>query len=258
VADTGNHRLVKLFPGGGLPVAWGSGLGANADQFSSPQGVVVDSAGFVYVADWGNNRVVKWNPDGTPVADWPGSSHSFAGLQGIAVDDAGHLFLALIVPDASGHHIARLSTSGELLPSWGDTGDPDVALCTRSQMYRVRGVAVDEDGYVYVVDSWHHRIQKFTSDGVFVTCWGSQGDGPGEFLYPFGVGVDEVGHVFVADTNNHRIEMFSNTGVYLTEWGEKGTADGQFKWPPMVAANASGSEVYVADMANHRVQAFRF
>ena len=54
----------------------------------------------------------------------------------------------------------------------------------------------------------NHRIQKFTSDGVFLTKWGTEGSGDGQFRDPWGVAVDSAGNVYVADTYNHRIQKF--------------------------------------------------
>ena len=49
------------------------------------------------------------------------------------------------------------------------------------------GIATDESGFVYVTDTYNHRIQKFTSDGQFVAKWGSYGSGDGQFNYPRGI-----------------------------------------------------------------------
>ena len=43
------------------------------------------------------------------------------------------------------------------------------------------GIAIDTNSFVYVADTENHRIQKFTSEGVFISVWGSEGSGPGEF-----------------------------------------------------------------------------
>jgi len=69
-------------------------------------------------------------------------------------------------------------------------------------------VAVDSVGNVYVADTYNHRMQKFDSDGNFLTMWGSSGVGEGQFYYPSGVAVDSAGNVYVADTYNHRIQKF--------------------------------------------------
>src|SRR5205085_1600743 len=101
----------------------------------------------------------------------------------------------------------------------------------------------------------NHRIQKFTSAGVFLTKWGSNGTGDGQFNGPQGVAVDAADNVYVADTNNNRIQKFNSTGTFLTKWGSNGTGDGQFNGPQGVAADGAGN-IYVADTGNNRLQKF--
>jgi hypothetical protein len=74
----------------------------------------------------------------------------------------------------------------------------------------------DRNGFIYVSDKYNNRIQKFTNQGVFVSQWGTLGDGDGEFESPEGVRVDAAGTViYVADWLNHRIQKFaySSTAV---------------------------------------------
>jgi hypothetical protein len=122
-------------------------------------------------------------------------------------------------------------------------------------------VAVDASGDVYVADSTNHRVQKFTSDGTFLTKWGSYGSGDGQFIRPSAIAVDGSGNVFVVDGGNVRIQKFTSTGTFLTKWGSAGGGDGQFgsglydTGPGDVAVDAIG-DVYVVDTFNTRVQKF--
>ena len=98
------------------------------------------------------------------------------------------------------------------------------------------GLAINSEGSVYVVDTNNHRIQKFTSEGTFITKWGSNGSGDGEFSFPLGIAVDAEGNVYVSDTTdpptrNNRIQKFSSDGTFIKKWGSDGTGNGEFKNP---------------------------
>jgi tripartite motif-containing protein 71 len=117
------------------------------------------------------------------------------------------------------------------------------------------GIAVEGNGNVYVADSSNCRIQKFTPNGQFLTKWGSEGGGDGQFDGPFGIAIDGNGNVYVADTYNDRIQKFNPEGEFITKWGSEGPADGQFENPEGIAIDGSGN-VYVADSGNSRIQKF--
>jgi DNA-binding beta-propeller fold protein YncE len=89
----------------------------------------------------------------------------------------------------------------------------------------------------------------------FLTMWGSEGAGDGQFNDPRAVTTDAAGNVYVADTINNRIQKFSSTGAFLLKWGTEGSGDGQFVHPQGVAVDAAGN-VYVSDTNNNRIQKF--
>jgi DNA-binding beta-propeller fold protein YncE len=69
-----------------------------------------------------------------------------------------------------------------------------------------------------VSDTSNDRIQKFTSNGTFITKWGSKGSGYGQLFQPEDVAVDSSGNVYVSDDNN-RIQKFTGNGTFVTKWG---------------------------------------
>lgn len=79
-------------------------------------------------------------------------------------------------------------------------------------------IAVDSKGSVYVSNQTTNVIKKFDSDGQFVTQWGANGKGDGQFRLPLGVGVDWQDNVYVTDFNNRRIEKFDSSGTFLLQW----------------------------------------
>ncbi len=116
-----------------------------------------------------------------------------------------------------------------------------------------RGLAVDARGFVYVVDSKNHRIQKWAPEGQVLKTWGKEGQGPGEFKDPCGVAVGPDGSVYVADTWNHRIQKFTSEGKFLAEWVEQTSG---FWGPRGIAVAPDGSAVFVTDTGNKRVVKF--
>ena len=72
----------------------------------------------------------------------------------------------------------------------------------------VTSIAIGPEGNVFVADFYNHRVQKFASDGTFLTSFGSRGSGQGEFEYPMAAAVAADGIVFVADFGNNRIQKW--------------------------------------------------
>ena len=103
------------------------------------------------------------------------------------------------------------------------------------------------------------RIQKFTNDGVFITSWGSSGNGDGQFDFPRGLSTDEMGNLYVADRSSlfPRMQKFTGDGLFLAKWGSLGAGESQFNLPYAIRAGANGL-VYVSDSNNFRVQMFQF
>ena len=115
-----------------------------------------------------------------------------------------------------------------------------------------QGIAIDDNGFVYVADSNNHCIRKFTDDGYFIAKWGKRGNRAGEFETPGGIAVDPDGFVYVADTGNHRIQKFTFAGAFVTIYGEQGSGDAQFQSPQGVATDRNGN-IYIADTGNNRI-----
>ena len=78
----------------------------------------------------------------------------------------------------SGQCVSVFSPNGEKIRSFGSKGS------AHGQFWRPRGVTVDGEGNILVVDGWNHRIQKLTADGHFLTAVGTKGNGPLQFNFP--------------------------------------------------------------------------
>jgi DNA-binding beta-propeller fold protein YncE len=136
-------------------------------------------------------------------------------------------------------------------------------------------LALDHRGRLYVLEAGLARLQVFDRDGRFLTAWGREGGGVGEFRFrrPHrclagdpdpgpcapdvggGLAVDARGTVYVADYANHRVQAFDQDGRVVAHWGSYGAGAGQFIFPSSIAVDGRG-HVYVSDRARHRIQKF--
>jgi tripartite motif-containing protein 71 len=121
----------------------------------------------------------------------------------------------------------------------------------------VRGVALDQQGNLYVVDYGAARVLKYDPNGKFLLEWGSPGTGDGQFdMSGHATGfaaVDSQGNIFVTET--HRVQKFDSNGKFLAKFGSDGTGAGQFSLALALAIDKQ-DRIYVVDITNNDVQVF--
>jgi sugar lactone lactonase YvrE len=233
VADTLNNTLRKVTASGvvstlaGTPGSSGSsdGTGAAA-QFQGPQGLTIDSAGNLYVADTNNHtirKVVLATGEVTTIAGLAGSPGSADGLgstarfnapSGVAVDTAGILYVA----DTDNDTIREILPSGLVSTLVGLANNSGAAdgLGSAARFNSPSAVAVDLSGNIYVADTDNFTIRMVvaatgevsTLAGLAGTSGSVDGDGSAARFYaPAGIAVDSSDNLYVADTNNHTIRQ---------------------------------------------------
>jgi DNA-binding beta-propeller fold protein YncE len=244
---TDAQQVLKFTSGGALVGQWGSS-GSGNGQFLSVQGITVDAAGNVYVADTGNHRIQKFDNNGNFLLQWgiAGSGvGQLIGPTGLEVDNASHVLVldeTFSVPFIS--RIERFADTGDFLEQWGSHGSAP------GQFDGPFTLASAPDGRIYIGDTGNHRVDVFSADGAFLFQWGSQG----QFGIPSGIAVDGAGRVYVADNGYFRIEVFDSEGQYLMQIGAAGHGVGQFFGILGIAVDAAGN-LFVCD-GNNRIQVF--
>jgi DNA-binding beta-propeller fold protein YncE len=231
VADTDNNRIRKITPEGVVSTFSGEGTRSFADgaravaRFGYPNGVAVDAAGHVFVADAENRRLRKVSPGGTATtlagdgasgfADGLGTEARLSSPRSVVVDALGHLCFV----EVGNSRVRRLSPDGRLVTIAGDgrgkhADGPGPAASFRDPC----ALAIDAHGVLYVADSGNHCIRRLDLDGLVTTIAGdprsladfADGDGPAaRFSEPRGIAVGPRGVLYVADTLNHCIRRIT-------------------------------------------------
>ena len=251
VAD-GNNRIDRFDATGRFVSSFGKrGTGVGEFNFGKgggndapAGGGLVASGNFLFVSDSLNNRVQRFNLDGSGAAEIvpPGL---LSNPRGLAIRGQ-----RLIVADDKHHRLVVMDFGGRVLKIVG-SGQGAGA----NQFSFPFGVAIDPQGRVFVADDINQRILRFgpQPDYKYKARWGSYGTGPGQLAYPRAIASDSSGQIYVTNTGNDRIDVFGRGGQLLRSWGRSGRGPDQFNAPAGLAVDASGIRA-VADSTNGRVE----
>jgi uncharacterized protein (TIGR03663 family) len=190
-----------------------------------PRDVAIGPDGNRYLLDTGNNRVV--------ILDAAGNFVRSFGTTCFLNDQTRQ---GCVVPRGNGLELG----DGQFREPWG--------------------IAVADDGTIFVADTWNGRIQVFDSQGNFLRKWGAfniigeDNRDPYALFGPRGLAIAENGDLLVADTGNKRIIRYTPMGDYVSQVGGGGLILGRFEEPVDVAVHPITGDVYVADVWNQRIQ----
>ncbi len=200
------------------------------------------ASGYNYVSQWGVY----------------GSGNSQFAIPGyIAVNSSGDVY----VHDARNNRIQKFNSSGQYILQWGTQGSangqfqvPNFALGDS-----LGGIAIDMTGNVYVVDTGNNRVEKFDSQGNYITQWGTLGANNGQFNGPGGIAIDTAGNIYVVDRYNNRVQKFKSNGGYLSQFGTGSSASGQFSNPTGVDNDVfldTAGNIYITSLTGYGVKKF--
>ena len=263
VFNRGDHPVMIFDRDGTWLESWGEGL------FARPHGIFIGVDDAVYCTDDLDHTVRKFTPDGKllltlgvsgQASDTGATSMDYRTIRragppfhyptNLAVSPEGELY----VTDGYGNaRIHRFSPEGQLQLSWGEPGDGP------GQFHVPHGVAVDQQGTVFVADRENSRIQLFAPDGTYLTEWR-------DVARPCQVFIDKNGDVYVAelgfragvwpgttppysDAPGGRVSIFDRHGVLRARWGGglEPCAPGDFFAPHGICVD-SGGDIYVAEV----------
>jgi len=277
--------VISTVAGDGSAAYSGDGGLATSASLNYPNGVAVDSAGNIYIADSTNHRIRKVDKlsgtitttagNGTPGYSGNGGPATSASLNypyGVAVDSTGNIYIV----DLGNSRIRRVdklsgnitTVAGNGTPGYSGDGGP----ATSASLFNPYGVAVDALGNIYVADFTNNRVRKVDKLSGNITTVAGNGtaaysgdDGlaaSAGLAGPRDVAVDSTGNIYIADSSSHRIRRVDTNGVISTVAGN-GTpifsGDGGFAisaslyFPYGVVLDSLGN-IYIAESGSQRIR----
>ncbi|MBV9770628.1 MAG: hypothetical protein JOZ32_13720 [Bryobacterales bacterium] len=264
-ASSAQGFTLTTFAGGGSTDFACSGEAATQVVLSQPGAVATDSAGNLYIADTGNNRVCKVS--GGVITTVAGVNAQGQGTLnqpfGVAVDGAGNVYIA-----DTDNNVVRKVSGGNMTIFAGTAGVPgyigDGGQATSAELSTPFGLAVDTSGNVYIADTENHVVRKVSTDGIITTFAGGGGEfysgdgGPATsagLANVTGVAIDSGGNLYIAAPQSFRIRKVTPDGTINTvagngqdlDSGDGGPATSAGLASPQSVAVDSSGNLYIAD-----------
>ncbi|MDP1672954.1 MAG: 6-bladed beta-propeller, partial [Burkholderiales bacterium] len=193
--------------------------------FGPCSAVAVRANGNILVFSRSEHALMEFNPEGMYLRSL--GRGIFDNPHGLKLDPEGNIWAT----DTVGHIVVKMNSEGRIrmvlgvkgrATDWHQAGhlrcfnEPnDIAFGPKGEVYVTQGHGKGES-----------RVIKFDGDGNFLTTWGGEGKGPGEFNQPHAVLVDPQGLVYIADRSNQRLQVFDGEGKFLREKAHPGTPCG--------------------------------
>ena len=289
-----SSNLLPVSPLGGDVGYWFGEYRDTVSELGDPAGVVIGDDGRIFVAEGAGGTVCIADAGGGVISRWNGGQNPMLAPQGIALDGQ-----RILVSDRGLHQIRVFDQNGKPLATWGGLGSKDglfnrpaglavsgdrVVVADRGndrvQIFDSSGtfirtidgkegeggafsrpmdVALDSQGNLYVADTDHNRIRKFTMEGRQLSQWGDWGAFPGLFDEPVALSWFQD-RLWVVDRRNHRVQTFDSNGKLQAIWGTHELlpheGGGKLHYPNGLAVAPDGSFAVLSEAIEDRCQVF--
>jgi DNA-binding beta-propeller fold protein YncE len=253
VTESGGRRLVRVYDRSGSQVDTLKPAGHKGSWRLPVYVAVSPKTEDVYVSDRLREDVEIYDRDGKYLRALKPKARLGRGANplGLAFDSDGKLYMTDVSGNRKDHRVLV----------FGNGQRPQRKIGSRGMFWFPNGLAVDDEGDVYVADSNDGRLGIFTPGGRPVSSI-QRGVGDGDLGLPRGVALGG-GKLYVVDTTAQTVKVYDLPGKvtevpsYVGSFGVEGIADGQFQYPNGIAIGGDG-RIYVTDRENNRVQVWAY
>jgi len=217
-----DRNRIQIFNSEGKFISTFGSEGKGNGQFNHPNGITINSKGNIYVCDYGNHRIQTFDSKGKFIStfgSYGNGNGQFNNPNGIITDLNDNIY----VSDSGNHRIQIFDSEGNSISTFGSKGSGN------GQFNNPNGITINSKGNIIVSDGnyiqvstksgyYNYRIQKFDSEGNFISTFGTEGNGNGQFYNPNGICVDLNDNILVCDYKNNRIQVFNSHGKYITQF----------------------------------------
>ena len=219
-----------------------------ARGLGKPYGVAVNSKGHMVVVELARNRISILNPEGGRMLSFGtrlSDDGQFNFPYGVTVDNDDNIY----VVEVNNNRVQKFNPEGNLLAAVGEYGSEEL------EFIRPAGICFNmSNKQLYVCDQNNYRIQVITTDLTFVRCFGSKGEGTGQFNCPLNVAFDSRNNLYVTDCGNNRVQVFTAEGQFIRAFTDKAYRVNLEN--PYAIAIDSGDTVYVSESYRNCVNVF--
>ena len=213
IADKLNHKIKRLSPSGRCQTLAGTGVTGDAvndngllAQFASPEGICVDKAGIVYVADTDNNKIKKIYPSGKTVVlagagdassgmvNGNGNTAKFDAPTAVCADQNGMLYVA----DSVNYRIRQVDEAGNVVTLAGFANGSVDGVGNAARFGSVFDICIDNSGVIWVLDFGNATIRRVLNNGKVTTFLGWKGNTTGGAS---AIAVDKSGFLYILEKN---------------------------------------------------------
>jgi large repetitive protein len=258
-----NDGLIKTIAGAGQSGSTATGIPAPAAQITTPGGICADASNNLFIADSGNNRVVRVDAvtglltlvagNGTAASGGDGGPAVLASIHtpmGVALDGAGNLYIS----EYQGYRIRRVDGQSGVITTVAGTGGAgfggDGGPAASAAVNRAAGIAFDSAGNLYFADMFNNRVRRIDAQtGIVTTVAGtgssiSSADGvlatSAGIDAPIWVAIDPAGGLLISEWSANRIRRVDPSSGILSTVAGNGNANFTGDGVPATSAGIGG------------------